>query len=161
MSRRADAIAQEGTTKLLEAARSSPENGTEPVLEGAQLLHDAALLRAWQAVRFVSCAAKGQWGINGAFLAPHLLKFLPSLLKLQVRTYSQGQGASHVRRSSIVPEIGLELSLYRALALQLLSVRARAQRPILTKCIGPLVLIESRQQQLWPDCYAGLMHCHL
>ncbi len=53
-------------------------------LEGAQLLHDAALLRAWQAVRFVSLAAKGHWGINGAFLAPHLLRFLPSLLKLQV-----------------------------------------------------------------------------
>jgi len=98
LSQRADAVAQEGTTKLLEAARSSPKNGTEPALEGAQLLHDAALLRAWQAVRFVSCAAKGQWGINGAFLAPHLLKFLPSLLKLQVLTYSQRRGVSHVRR---------------------------------------------------------------
>ena len=56
----------------------------EVPLEGPQLLHDAALLRAWQAVRFVSLAAKGQWGINGAVLAPHLLQFLPSLLKLQV-----------------------------------------------------------------------------
>ena len=56
----------------------------EVQLEGAQLLHDTALLRAWQAVRFVSLAAKGHWGINGAPLAPHLLQFLPSLLKLQV-----------------------------------------------------------------------------
>ena len=63
-------------------AKSAPDN--EVQLEGAQLLHDAALLRAWQAVRFVSLAAKGHWGINGAFLAPHLLRFLPSLLKLQV-----------------------------------------------------------------------------
>ena len=73
---------QEGTAKLLDAGKSTP--GNEVTLEGAQLLHDAALLRAWQAVRFVSLAAKGHWGINGAFLAPHLLQFLPSLLKLQV-----------------------------------------------------------------------------
>ena len=80
----APALLQEGTTKLLEAAKSTPENGREAAPDGAQLLHDAALLRAWQAVRFVSCAAKGHWGVNGAFLAPHLLHFVPSLLKLQV-----------------------------------------------------------------------------
>ena len=76
---------QEGTTKLLKAAQSTPQNGQEAVPDGAQLLHDAALLRAWQAVRFLACAAKGHWGVNGAFLAPHLLQFLPPLLKLQVR----------------------------------------------------------------------------
>ena len=76
------ACLQEGTTKLLDAAKSAPDKEVQP--EGAQLLHDAALLRAWQAVRFVSLAAKGHWGINGAPLAPHLLQFLPSLLKLQV-----------------------------------------------------------------------------
>ena len=76
---------QEGTAKLLDAAKSSPtENGRKTPLEGAALLQDPTLLRAWQAVRFVSAAAKGQWGINGAFLAPQLLRFLPSLLKLQV-----------------------------------------------------------------------------
>lgn len=76
---------QEGTVKLLDAAKSSPtENSCETPLEGAALLQDPTLLRAWQAVRFVSAAAKGQWGINGAFLAPQLLRFLPSLLKLQV-----------------------------------------------------------------------------
>ena len=52
------ALLQEGTTKLLEAANSTPENGREAAPDGAQLLHDPALLRAWQAVRFVSCAAK-------------------------------------------------------------------------------------------------------
>ena len=82
----APALLQEGTAKLLEAAKSTPENGREAAPDGAQLLHDAALLRAWQAVRFVSCAAKGHWGVNGAFLAPHLLHFMPSLLKLQVCT---------------------------------------------------------------------------
>ena len=73
---------------LQEAAESTPQNGAAAAPDGAQLLHDPALLRAWQAVRFVACAAKGHWGVNGAFLAPHLLHFAPALLKLQVHALS-------------------------------------------------------------------------
>ena len=88
---------QEGTTVLFDAAKSSPsENGHETPLEGAALLQDPTLLRAWQAIRFVSAAAKGQWGVNGAFLAPQLLRFLPSLLKLQV-TYPSWCGGGRLR----------------------------------------------------------------
>lgn len=66
---------------ILAAADSKEPGGSEAA---AALMHDRRVTRAWCALQFVSQALKTSDGAIGPFLAPHLLAFLPCLLKLQV-----------------------------------------------------------------------------
>ncbi len=75
---------QEGTATIL-AAADSKEAGADELEAAVALMHDARLTRAWCGLQFVTQSLRSADGAIGPFLAPHLLAFLPSLLKLQVR----------------------------------------------------------------------------
>ena len=77
-------VLQEGTAAIL-AAGHAKEEGSDDAQEAAvALMHDPRVTRAWCALQFVSQSLKAADVAVGPFLAPHLLSFLPSMLKLQV-----------------------------------------------------------------------------
>ena len=77
-------VLQEGTAIVL-AASESTEAGVSDLEAAVALMHDPRVTRAWCGLQFVTQALRTGDGTVGPFLAPHLLAFLPSLLKLQVR----------------------------------------------------------------------------
>jgi hypothetical protein len=78
---------QEGTARILGAADAGAGVGAASSSTAA-LVDEPSVATAWCGLQFVAQALKGSEGMGGPFLAPHLLGFLPSLLKLQARSFT-------------------------------------------------------------------------
>ncbi|BDA49513.1 probable proteasome activator complex subunit 4 [Coccomyxa sp. Obi] len=91
---------EEGTAAIL-AAGQAKEEGSDDAQEAAvALMHNPRVTRAWCALQFVSQSLKAADVTIGPFLAPHLLSFLPSMLKLQEVPQTELQPLSTVAKSA-------------------------------------------------------------